>query len=65
MLDDSWLPFEAKLGQGLTLVHFSPQREHVLWDTFGTFSKRWMSRVSSQTRHKTAHRPKRLKWSQG
>jgi len=25
--------------QGLTLVHFSPQRKHFLWDTSGTFSR--------------------------
>ena len=24
--------------QGLTLVHFSAQRKHFLWDTLGTFS---------------------------
>jgi len=25
----------AHLGQGLTLVHFSAERKHLLWDTLG------------------------------
>jgi hypothetical protein len=32
-------PRLAALSQGLTLVHFSAQREHYLWDTLGTFSR--------------------------
>jgi len=37
----------AALGQGLTLVHFSAQRKHTLWGTFGAWllspslSDRW------------------------
>jgi hypothetical protein len=34
--------FSALVGafrQGLTLVQFSAQRKHFLWDTLGTFSK--------------------------
>jgi len=27
----------AAPGQGLTLVHFSAQRKHFLWDTFGAW----------------------------
>ena len=26
---------QRALRQGLTLVHFSAQRKHILWDTFG------------------------------
>ena len=44
----------GQCGQGLTLVHFSAQREHFLWDTLGTFSRK-MSHNSSQTGLKTAH----------
>ena len=40
--------------QGLTLVHFSAQRKHSLWDTLGTFSI-YAGHSSSQTGHKTAH----------
>ena len=45
---------EAQRRQVFTLVHFSAQRQHFLWDTLGTFS-RWMGHDSSQTGHKTAH----------
>jgi len=38
--------------QGLTLVYFSAQRKHCLWDTLGTFS-RFMGHYSSQTGHTT------------
>ena len=48
--------------QGLTLVHFSAQRKHYLWDTFGTFSRQ-MGHKSSQTGHKTAHWPEWLRLS--
>jgi hypothetical protein len=41
-------------GLTLTLVHFSAQRKHFLWDTLGTFS-RYMGHNSSQTGHITAH----------
>ena len=48
--------------QGLTLVRFSAQREHFLWDTLGTFS-RWMGHNSSLTGQKTAHWAKRPRLS--
>jgi hypothetical protein len=34
-----WLRVLKLLRQGLTLVHFSAQRKHKLWDTFGA----WLS----------------------
>ena len=39
-LDMSALNVKNRSGsdQGLTLVHFSAQRKHFLWDTLGTFS---------------------------
>ena len=32
-------PLTAARSQGLTLLHFSAQRKHFLWDTLGTFSR--------------------------
>ena len=46
--------------QGLTLVNFSAQRKNLLRDTSGAIS-RYMGHNSSQTGHKTAHIPKRLR----
>jgi len=40
-------------GRGLTLVHFSPQRKQVLWDTLGTLCT-YMGYDSSQIGHKMA-----------
>jgi hypothetical protein len=33
----SLLQLQRATGQGLTLVHFSAQRKHILWDTSGAW----------------------------
>jgi hypothetical protein len=43
----------TRMGQRLTLVHFSPQRKHFVWDTSGPFSG-LLGHYSSQSGHKTA-----------
>ena len=35
MVDEGDRDAQFSQGQGLTLVHFSAQRKHILWDTMG------------------------------
>jgi hypothetical protein len=44
----------TRVRQGLTLVLFSAQRKHFMWDTLGTCN-RYMGHNSSQSGRRTAH----------